>query len=333
MKRTTSAIALMAASILGLTACGGGSDPLHPRDHGVGNRRCRWWRADRRRWGQLLRVDAARGDLRRRAARQGRRRLDQAQHRLARDLPAGPRGQLGAGVPGVHRALALYYDKAFTGTDADEVYAHVQKVLPDTLVVLDKSAAEDNDSIVVTSETATSKNLKTIDDLKAVAGDMALAAPPEFKERRRGSRSGVDLRRGVRVLPPAHRPGHRPGAEERPGRGGEHLLHRPGDRGQRLRGPRGHQAPVRVAEHRAARAGRPGRGGQGGAQRRLGQADHRVDRRDAEEDRHRQGRPRRRLPRSSSRPTVSADGWLEVLRHPSDGGELPPCRRYISDHT
>ena len=28
MKRTTSAIALVAASILGLTACGGGSDPL-----------------------------------------------------------------------------------------------------------------------------------------------------------------------------------------------------------------------------------------------------------------------------------------------------------------
>ena len=28
MKRTTSALALMAASIFGLTACGGGSDPL-----------------------------------------------------------------------------------------------------------------------------------------------------------------------------------------------------------------------------------------------------------------------------------------------------------------
>jgi osmoprotectant transport system substrate-binding protein len=83
-------------------------------------------------------------------------------------------------------ALALYYDKTFTGTDADEVFAHVQKVLPDTLTVLDKSAAEDNDSIVVTAETASSKNLKTIEDLKAVSGDLALAAPPEFKERPQG---------------------------------------------------------------------------------------------------------------------------------------------------
>ena len=59
-------------------------------------------------------------------------------------------------------------------------------VADDTLTVLDKSAAEDNDSIVVTAETASSKNLKTIEDLKAVAGDLALAAPPEFKERPQG---------------------------------------------------------------------------------------------------------------------------------------------------
>ena len=59
--------------------------------------------ADRRRRRQLLGVDPPRRDLRRRAERQGHRRLDQAQHRLARDLPAGPRGQLGAGLPRVHR--------------------------------------------------------------------------------------------------------------------------------------------------------------------------------------------------------------------------------------
>ena len=75
-------------------------------------------------------------------------------------------------------ALALYYDKAFTGTDADEVYAHVEKVLPDSLVVLDKSAAEDNDSIVVTKETADSQQLKSIADLKGKAGELSLGAPP-----------------------------------------------------------------------------------------------------------------------------------------------------------
>ena len=83
-------------------------------------------------------------------------------------------------------ALALFYDKTYTGTDPDEVYAHVQEVIPDTMTVLDKSVAEDNDSIVVTKETATSKNLKTIEDLAPVAGELALAAPPEFKERPQG---------------------------------------------------------------------------------------------------------------------------------------------------
>ena len=52
--------------------------------------------------------------------------------------------------------------------------------------MLDKSAAEDNDSMVVTKETAAEKNLKTVDDLTAVAGDLTLTAPPEFKERPQG---------------------------------------------------------------------------------------------------------------------------------------------------
>jgi osmoprotectant transport system substrate-binding protein len=93
-------------------------------------------------------------------------------------------------------ALAFNYDKAYTGTDPDEVYTHVQQVLPKTLVVLDKSAAEDNDSMVVTKKTATEKNLKTIEDLKAVAGDLTLTAPPEFKARPQGI-PGLEKNYGV----------------------------------------------------------------------------------------------------------------------------------------
>ncbi len=83
-------------------------------------------------------------------------------------------------------ALAVYYDKEYAGTDAEEVYAKAQEVVPDTLTVLEKSAAEDVDSLAVTKETADSKGLKTIEDLKAVAGDLTLAAQPEFKERPQG---------------------------------------------------------------------------------------------------------------------------------------------------
>jgi osmoprotectant transport system substrate-binding protein len=52
--------------------------------------------------------------------------------------------------------------------------------------VLDKSAAEDNDSIVVTKQTADAKKLTTIADLASVAGSMTLAGPPEMKTRPQG---------------------------------------------------------------------------------------------------------------------------------------------------
>ena len=239
MKRRTSAVALLAASILGLTACGSSNDPLaSDTPAGVVVLGERLGRPHRRRWCQLLRVHPARRDLRRRAA-------------SAKGIDASTKLNIGSReiylralednsvqvFPEYTGALAFNYDKAYTGTDPDEVYQHVQEVLPDSLVVLDKSAAEDNDSIVVTKETAAEKNLKTVEDLTAVAGDLTLTAPPEFKERPQGI-PGLEKTYGdhVQVVPPAHRPGHRPGAEERPGRRREHLLDRPGDRGERVRG-------------------------------------------------------------------------------------------------
>jgi osmoprotectant transport system substrate-binding protein len=185
MKRTTSAIALLAASMLGLTACGSGSDPLaseSPAASASGGS------------GQPIVVGGANfsestllaeiyaGALR------------------AKGLDATTKPNIGSReiylralednsvqvFPEYTGALALYYDKAYTGTDPEEVYAHVKEVIPDTLVVLDKSVAEDNDSIVVTKQTASEKGLTTIEDLAPVAGDLSLAAPPEFKERPQG---------------------------------------------------------------------------------------------------------------------------------------------------
>ena len=93
-------------------------------------------------------------------------------------------------------ALALYYDESYDGKDPDEVYAHVQEVLPSDFTVLEPSAAEDNDSLNVTKETAEANNLTTISDLADVAGDMTLAAPPEFKERPQGV-PGLEQEYGV----------------------------------------------------------------------------------------------------------------------------------------
>lgn len=89
-------------------------------------------------------------------------------------------------VPEYTGALALYYDNAFTETDPDKVYAALQAALPAQFTVLDKSAAEDNDSMVVTKETADSLGLTTIEDLSGKTADLALGAPPEFKTRAQG---------------------------------------------------------------------------------------------------------------------------------------------------
>lgn len=89
-------------------------------------------------------------------------------------------------VPEYTGVLLNYFDKQATVTTSDEVYAALQHAVPEGLEVLEKSAAENKDSIVVTRETATKDNLKTIEDLKPVAGDMVLGGPPEFANRATG---------------------------------------------------------------------------------------------------------------------------------------------------
>ncbi|PRZ41213.1 osmoprotectant transport system substrate-binding protein [Antricoccus suffuscus] len=71
-------------------------------------------------------------------------------------------------------------------TDPDQIYADLKKNLPKELTVLDKSAAEDKDSLVVTKETADKYKLKSIEDLKPVAGDLIMGAGPEFETRKAG---------------------------------------------------------------------------------------------------------------------------------------------------
>lgn len=198
MKRTTSAVALVAASILGLTACGGGSNPLasdtssSSATSGGGS-------------GESIVVGGANFSESTLLAEIYAGALK------AKGINASTKLNIGARevylralednsvqvFPEYTGALALYYDKSFTGTDADEVYNHVKQVIPKTLTVLDKSAAEDNDSINVTKATADKYNLKSIADLKAVAGDMTLAAPPEFKARPQGI-PGLEKTYGVK---------------------------------------------------------------------------------------------------------------------------------------
>jgi osmoprotectant transport system substrate-binding protein len=82
--------------------------------------------------------------------------------------------------------LRLYFDDTLTATEPDAVYQELLQALPDGLTVLEKSEAEDKDSVVVTSDTAEEYDLTSIGDLAPVAGDLTLGGPPEWKTRQTG---------------------------------------------------------------------------------------------------------------------------------------------------
>ncbi|MBW8172735.1 ABC transporter substrate-binding protein [Ornithinimicrobium sp. Arc0846-15] len=86
-------------------------------------------------------------------------------------------------IPEYTGALTLYLNADAEATDPDGVYAELQDALPENLTVLEPSAAEDKDSIVVTAETASEYDLTAIGDLEPVAGELVLGGPPEFEER------------------------------------------------------------------------------------------------------------------------------------------------------
>ena len=89
-------------------------------------------------------------------------------------------------IPEYTGVLTQYFAKTLKATDADGVYTELQAAVPDTLTVLDKSAAEDKDAVVVTKETAAENNLTSIADLQPVAKDLTLGGPPEWKTRPTG---------------------------------------------------------------------------------------------------------------------------------------------------
>jgi osmoprotectant transport system substrate-binding protein len=86
-------------------------------------------------------------------------------------------------LPEYSGVLLQYFDKTATATSADDVYAALQKAVPSGLTVLDKSAAEDKDSIAVSKDVAAKYNLKSIADLAPVASKLTFGGPPEFKTR------------------------------------------------------------------------------------------------------------------------------------------------------
>jgi osmoprotectant transport system substrate-binding protein len=86
-------------------------------------------------------------------------------------------------IPEYSGTLLQYFDKSAKETSDADVYTALQQKVPAPLIVLDKSAAEDKDAVVVTKDTATRWNLKTIADLAPHGGEVTFGGPPEFQKR------------------------------------------------------------------------------------------------------------------------------------------------------
>ncbi|MWA06132.1 glycine/betaine ABC transporter substrate-binding protein [Actinomadura sp. LD22] len=82
--------------------------------------------------------------------------------------------------------LTTSVDKTSTAATTDEVNAALKAKLPPSVEVLNSAQAEDKDSVTVNPQTASKYHLKSIADLKPVAGQLTIAGPSEFKTRQQG---------------------------------------------------------------------------------------------------------------------------------------------------
>jgi osmoprotectant transport system substrate-binding protein len=82
--------------------------------------------------------------------------------------------------------LSVAVDKTSTATSTEAINAELRKKLPSSVEILNSSAAEDKDSVSVTPETSAKYKVKSLSDLKPVAGGMTIGASSEFKTRTQG---------------------------------------------------------------------------------------------------------------------------------------------------
>jgi osmoprotectant transport system substrate-binding protein len=89
-------------------------------------------------------------------------------------------------IPEYTGVLTQYFNKNASAKDADGVYTELKAALPATLMVLDKSAAEDKDALVMKKSRADQLGAKSIADLAGKAQDLTVGGPPEWKTRPTG---------------------------------------------------------------------------------------------------------------------------------------------------
>ncbi|WP_298863766.1 ABC transporter substrate-binding protein [Microbacterium sp.] len=79
--------------------------------------------------------------------------------------------------------LLEYLDKNATATSPDDVYAALQKALPEGLTALDYAKASDQDTYTVTKKFAADNGLESIADLSKLKTKPVLGGAPELEQR------------------------------------------------------------------------------------------------------------------------------------------------------
>jgi glycine betaine/choline ABC-type transport system substrate-binding protein/predicted Ser/Thr protein kinase len=89
-------------------------------------------------------------------------------------------------IPEYTGALAADLDPSEEATTAAQVERVLARALPPQLELLAPSAAEDRDTVTVTRRTADRYGLRSIADLRPVAGKIVMGGSPEFQTRHQG---------------------------------------------------------------------------------------------------------------------------------------------------
>ena len=100
-------------------------------------------------------------------------------------VPALKSGEINL-IPEYTGNFAKYFNKDADVKDEASALAALKAALPDNLTALEPAKAQNNDSVVVTAETAQKYSLKTIEDLTPVASQLVLGGPPEWPQRANG---------------------------------------------------------------------------------------------------------------------------------------------------
>lgn len=103
-------------------------------------------------------------------------------------------------IPEYTGNLLQYFQKDVEATDPDAVLLALYRALPGDLSILTPSPANDQDAVVVTSETAQRWNLKTIADLAKYSPEVKFGGPSEFLNRTEGI-PGLKAKYGLDIAP------------------------------------------------------------------------------------------------------------------------------------